>query len=151
MASSNNRQEKIKLLTFGGMAVAFLLYSGFVYQADVPESEVLLRASAEVKAGKALWQENNCGSCHQFYGLGGYLGPDLTNVLSAKGKGPEYARAIITHGTDQMPNFGLQPEEVNALLAFLNHVDQTGRGSVHDYTPQPDGTISPTTKTKSHE
>src|SRR5690349_4362510 len=118
MPSAINRQEQIKRLTFGGMAIAFVLYSGFVYQADVPESKLLQTASAEVKYGKTLWQKNNCGSCHQFYGLGGYLGPDLTNVFSAKGKGPEYARAIISHGTNQMPDFGLKTAEVNALLAF---------------------------------
>jgi len=44
--------------------------------------------SEKALQGQQLWQQNNCFSCHQIYGLGGYLGPDLTNVYSQRGKGP---------------------------------------------------------------
>ena len=140
----------LKLLTFIVLAVAFLLYSAFVYEAAVPVVEVST-ASQQALAGKALWQAHNCSSCHQLYGLGGYLGPDLTNAVSAKGKGPAYARAIMQNGTGVMPNFHLKPEEVEQLLAFLEHTDKSGRGSVHDYLPQPDGTIIPTSNPTSYE
>lgn len=142
MAEKNNRQQGTQRFVFWGLAAAFLAYSGFVYQANGTKTEEGPVSEMAI-AGKHLWQKHNCGSCHQFYGLGGYLGPDLTNVVSAKGKGREYARAIMQSGTGVMPNFHLNAEELDQLLAFLEEVDRSGRGSVHDFTPQPDGTIEP--------
>ncbi len=142
MAEKNNRQQATQRFVFWGLAAAFLAYSGFVYQANGTKTEDA-PVSEQAIAGKHLWQKHNCGSCHQFYGLGGYLGPDLTNVISDKRKGREYARAIIKTGTAVMPNFHLSNEETEQLLAFLEEVDKSGRGSVHDFTPQPNGTIIP--------
>ena len=73
--------------------------------------------SDEARSGQQLFQESNCIACHQFYGLGGYMGPDLTNVISNRGEA--YSRAFISAGTASMPNFGLNQEEVTALVAFL--------------------------------
>ena len=62
-----------------------------------------------------VWQKYNCQSCHQLYGLGGYLGPDLTNVYSAKGKGELFIKAFLHAGTKQMPSFDLSKEEEKEL------------------------------------
>lgn len=82
--------------------------------------------------GQQLYQDNNCVACHQFYGLGGYMGPDLTNVISNRGE--PYARAFITAGSARMPNFGLSTAEIDALLAFLAFVDQTGTYPLENYS-----------------
>jgi nitric oxide reductase subunit C len=74
--------------------------------------------------GQRIFQDKNCVACHQIYGLGGYMGPDLTNVISTRGDA--YARAFITSGTARMPNFNFSPDEIAALLAYLGFVDQTG-------------------------
>lgn len=74
--------------------------------------------------GRQLYQEHNCVACHQFYGLGGYMGPDLTNVIS--NRGAAYARAFMAAGTQAMPNFNLSDEELDALVAYLEFVDKTG-------------------------
>ena len=66
--------------------------------------------------GRQLYQEHNCVACHQFYGLGGYMGPDLTNVIS--NRGAAYARAFMAAGTQAMPNFNLRDEELDALDAI---------------------------------
>ncbi|MDX5348875.1 MAG: cytochrome c [Hymenobacteraceae bacterium] len=128
--------------TYALLGAGFLVYSGFVYKAEVPASatQAPLR---QVTEGKLLWQKHNCSSCHQLYGLGGYLGPDLTNTLSAKGKGPAYAAAILKSGTQVMPDFKLSNTEIASLLAFLEHVDNSGRGSVHDFVVTPGGSIAP--------
>jgi nitric oxide reductase subunit C len=76
--------------------------------------------------GEILWQNNNCVSCHQFYGLGGYLGPDLTNVISHKSKGPKYVRAFINSGVKSMPKFEFSEEEKENIVQFLTYVDKTG-------------------------
>lgn len=75
--------------------------------------------------GKLIFQERNCIACHQVYGLGGYLGADLTNVISANGKGEEYARTFIKYGSIQMPDFKFKNEEINYLIEYLKHIDKS--------------------------
>ncbi len=77
-------------------------------------------------AGKTLYQEKNCTACHQLYGLGGHMGPDLTNVISALDKGADYARAFIESGTEKMPDFDLDEAQVDAVVQFLEFVDSAG-------------------------
>ncbi|MBS1782473.1 MAG: cytochrome c [Bacteroidetes bacterium] len=105
----------------------FGCYSGIVYlfcdnKPDAPD--------AAAQRGWKVWQEKNCQSCHQFYGLGGYMGPDLTNVASQKGT--SYMRGIIEHGTGKMPDFHLSNNEVNDVIAFLSWVDKSGKSQVAD-------------------
>ncbi|NMA69292.1 MAG: cytochrome c [Desulfitobacterium sp.] len=38
--------------------------------------------SEEVVAGKIVWQQYNCVSCHTIFGHGGYVGKDLTSIAS---------------------------------------------------------------------
>lgn len=104
---------------------AFIVYSMYVYTAGTQAPQAFA-FNGEVKAGQRLFQENNCTACHQLYGLGGYMGPDLTNVISATGKGPLYAAVFIRNGTGKMPNFHLTDKEVDALVAFLKYVDVAG-------------------------
>ena len=88
------------------------------------------------RQGAAVYQQYNCVACHQFYGLGGYMGPDLTNVIS--NRGAAYARAFITAGTGTMPNLGLAPEEIDRVVAYgdaefiFNQVTATGDRLVID-------------------
>ena len=128
------------------LVFAFAVFSGFVYTQAVPENKV--SASSEAVHGKMLWQQHNCSSCHQLYGLGGYLGPDLTNTISTKGKGKDYAAAIMKSGTQVMPNFHLNDTEIEALLAFLEHADKSGNNRVHSFSIGLDGTITPEKATK---
>ncbi len=115
-----------QLSVYSSLFVAFVLFTGYVYVAEVPAVAMGDRQEIALE-GKQLWQQHNCSSCHQLYGLGGYLGPDLTNVVSDKGI--PYAKAIIRGGTGTMPNFKLSEQEVTALLAFLEHADKTGKVS----------------------
>lgn len=135
-----------KRLYFWGLFVLFIFYSVFIYISggnNNPGKEFL---TEEAKKGKLLFQENNCISCHQFYGLGGYMGPDLTNVMSAPGKGSVYVKSFIQNGTLKMPNFNLNDEEVNAITEYLNYVDKTGISPVRNFKIEIDGTITQKTK-----
>lgn len=107
------------------LCAAFVVYSAYVYTTGTaaPGGRAF---SPEVKAGLALFQEKNCIACHQFYGLGGYMGPDLTNVVSAPDKGAAYARAFLESGTAKMPDFHLSAAEIDDLIQFLAFVDSTG-------------------------
>lgn len=110
---------------FGSLCAAFAAFSAYVYTAgtETPEQPPPGR---QAMLGRKLFQESNCIACHQVYGLGGYLGPDLTNVVSAPGKGADYARTFIRYGTSRMPDFDLNEGQVDALVSFLEFVDATG-------------------------
>lgn len=85
------------------------------------------KLNAESLRGQQLWQKNNCFSCHQLYGLGGYLGPDLTNIYSDRKKGPAYIRSMLNSGIRSMPRFNFGESDKDAIIAFLKAVDKTGR------------------------
>ncbi|MFQ5547063.1 MAG: c-type cytochrome [Woeseia sp.] len=106
------------------LCLAFVPYSGYVYTQGTEASHIA-PMGAEARYGQQLFQEHNCIACHQFYGLGGYMGPDLTNVISDKGAA--YARAFLTSGTRRMPNFELSERDLDAMVAYLAFVDSTGR------------------------
>ncbi len=110
--------------------IAFIIYTFFVYNDSGnrnPNDSIPDRQSL---AGWKTWQEKNCQSCHQIYGLGGYMGPDLTNVASEPAKGDIYLRTFIKFGTGKMPNFNLNDSEVTNLVAFLKWIDKSGKSRV---------------------
>ncbi|MEL1248359.1 c-type cytochrome [Flavobacterium helocola] len=123
--------------------VCFIAFSVWIYTIPLfspsQYSEKELHLVAE---GRLVWQKYNCHTCHQLYGLGGYLGPDLTNVYSRSGNNEYYIRAIVKSGVKQMPAFKISEEEMNALLQFLKNVDQSGTSNPQDYQPEILGTFS---------
>lgn len=108
---------------FGALSIAFVVYSATVYTSGT-EASHSPAMSDEARHGQQVFQDKNCIACHQFYGLGGYMGPDLTNTI--RNRGEAVSRAFITAGTVRMPNFGLDETEVDALIAYLTFVDSTG-------------------------
>lgn len=95
--------------------------------------------SEQARHGQALFQEHNCIACHQFYGLGGYMGPDLTNVISNRGSA--YAGVFIANGTTRMPNLGINAEDTAALVSYLEFVDTTGTYPPKNYEVTWYGTV----------
>lgn len=110
------------------LCLAFSGYSVIVYYFS--EGNHTPPISAEAIEGKKIWQKKNCQSCHQFYGLGGYMGPDLTNITAQKNE--NYIRAIIQSGTRKMPNFHLTGTEVNSIIAYLSWINASGSAAVPD-------------------
>jgi nitric oxide reductase subunit C len=110
------------------LSICFALYSLAVYRYSAGSSESA--PSAAANEGWKVWQEKNCQSCHQLYGLGGYMGPDLTNVISKKGAG--HVHTFVQYGTGRMPNFHLNSREIESITAFLAWVDQSGNATVPD-------------------
>lgn len=123
------RVSQRKLL-MGSLLSAFVLQTGLVYSDDTayrnePLSELAL-------AGRATWHEHNCQACHQIYGFGGFLGPDLTNAMARLPR----ARldSILTVGSGQMPAFDFDAETIDGLEAYLRALDATGRGQARRTT-----------------
>lgn len=128
--------DRQKIAVLSSLIISFLLYSFSIYLNPPQKKEPVSLLSAK---GKLVWQQYNCVACHQVYGLGGYLGPDLTNVYS--NKGAAYIKVFLVNGTATMPNFHLSEEDIAALTAYLQQVDASGSADPRSYTIQPDGTI----------
>ena len=122
------------------LITAFIIYTGIVYTTGTAKNNSV-PLTDNVRNGKIIWQKKNCTACHQLYGLGGYMGPDLTNVISSSGKGEFYAEAFIRSGTKVMPNFQFKDNEVKSLIAFLKYVDASGKFPMKDFGVTYYGTI----------
>jgi nitric oxide reductase subunit C len=110
-------------IAFFTIVILALVYTYMVYTAGTNNQDGEL-LSAKAADGKLLWQHYNCQACHQLYGLGGYMGPDLTNEIKLKGR--EYPKFFITQGTAKMPNLHLNPSETDAIVEFLGCVSNSG-------------------------
>lgn len=128
--------EKEKRLTLVLYLTAFLSYSFFLYS-SLPAGNKLPVAHAV--RGKMLWQQYNCTACHQVYGLGGFLGPDLTNAYSKRGA--VYIKAFLRSGTAAMPDFHLNDNEMSALVDYMQQIDASGKADPRTFTINRDGTI----------
>lgn len=113
-------------------------YSAYVYTAGTEAAHVPAIDDA-ARRGQDVFQEYNCIACHQFYGLGGYMGPDLTNVISNRGE--VYSSVFIANGTTSMPNLGLSEQEVSDVVAYLAFVDKTGTYPPKEYEVKWYGTV----------
>jgi nitric oxide reductase subunit C len=78
------------------------------------------------RRGRALWHENGCQVCHQLYGQGGFLGPDLTNAYSRVDT--FRLRTLLTMGSGQMPAFHFVDDEIAAMSAFFKALDRPDLG-----------------------
>jgi nitric oxide reductase subunit C len=116
--------SKKYLTIFMFLIGVFSIYNYFLYTSN--SNYYTVKLSKKAVHGEELWLKNNCNSCHQIYGLGGYLGPDLTNVYSKEGKGEKYIKSIVNSGINSMPKFNFSEEEKNSLVQFLKEIDQTG-------------------------
>ena len=114
------------------LAISFLVMSFAVYfDRGATGQQVMLDEQEQL--GRAVWMRENCMVCHQFFGMGGYLGPDLTNV--ARRIGPETIAWVVANGRGSMPAFDLDAEELAAVTAFLVAMDATGTFPLREQWP----------------
>ena len=126
-----------KLIVFGTLISAFLIYSCWLYtHLPFPAN-----CTDEISAGRAVWQQYNCAACHQVYGLGGYLGPDLTNIYSRRGT--NFLQGYLKSGNQVMPDFHLTDSQIHHLLAWFQQMDQSGHADPNTYHIQFNGTLQP--------
>ena len=109
------------------LVVLYAAYSLLVYTkgTDAGKFSFSEKEQKTIADGKRLYQEYNCQSCHQLYGLGGYLGPELTIAYSDKHRGETYMRAMLKTGGNRMPVFDFTKKEIDQLIAYLKYVDST--------------------------
>lgn len=114
----------IKVIAFTILFSLYIIYSGIVFTKGT-ENYILLPPKEMIKAGngKLLFQQHNCISCHQLFGLGGYLGPELTAVFSDTTRGEVWMRAFLQAGGTRMPNFHFNKTEMEEIISYLKYVD----------------------------
>lgn len=134
------KTDKNRLLILVLLSVAFLGYSFDLYVSPPKEKDGELINNSLAAEGKLLWQKKNCTSCHQIYGLGGHLGPDLTNIASKRSR--EHIEVFLKHGTNVMPDFNLSQQEIDAFQAFFIALDQSGQSDPRTFKLHLDGTVS---------
>lgn len=128
--------DRQKVIILAVLLLCFVSYSLYLY------IRLPIKYNSTKKAkhnGKLVWQKYNCNACHQVYGLGGYLGPDLTNTYSLKSN--DYIRAFLKNGTAAMPDFHLSAQDMQDILYFLKDIDESGKADPKTFTLNYDGTI----------
>ncbi len=115
------------------LAVLCFFALGFVvYRDDAGGTEqtrgAFARLSERGREGYRLWREQNCHTCHQLYGFGGYLGPDLTHV-TRRVKQADF-ELILLVGVGAMPRADVTGDGLKALFTFLSEMDRSGQGHV---------------------
>jgi nitric oxide reductase subunit C len=116
----------VKVVIFISLFFSYVIYSLVVYTKGT-ENNISFSGTEKKKinSGKALFQKHNCISCHQLYGLGGYLGPELTTAYTDKYRGDAYMRAFLKNGGPRMPKFNFTEEEIDAVISYLKYIDST--------------------------
>jgi len=87
--------------------------------------------------GIAIWRNKNCEACHSIFGLGGHIGPDLTNIYSRKNE--IYLNLVLKKGLSNMPDLDLSKYERKQLINYLKAVDKLGVYPLHHVTDNPFG------------
>ena len=136
-------------LIIGSLVLLFIIYNIIVYSRGAFIQEQKLSETAI--RGQQLWQDNNCTACHQFYGLGGYLGPDLTNIASDSLKTDAYIKTMINLGKNAMPKYHFDDAQLQEFLAFFKAVDKTGYFPNKSASTDVTGWVELTTKNKKND
>lgn len=116
----------LRIVLFLFLFITYVIYSAVVYSKGTETAVYPDTAeSQKINQGKILYQHYNCTACHQIYGLGGYLGPELTTAQSDPNRGENYMKALLKGGGPRMPNFHFTDEEITAVISYLKYVDAT--------------------------
>lgn len=122
-------KQYIYQLIFAFLIVSYIIFSSIIYLFGSGNYQT--KTNEMALAGQQIWQQKNCQACHQIYGLGGYMGPDLTNTISNKKKSEEYLKMIIQTGTIRMPKLNLTEQQADQIIAYLKQVDHSGSALVN--------------------
>ena len=114
------------------LAGTWVLFSSWVYTAP-PEHGGDDWLSPSGVRGKVAWERSGCVSCHQIYGLGGFMGPDLTDVMERAG--PNYLSTMVRLGSQWMPPQDLSDAEIVDLAQYLTEVGRSGSWPPRGWPP----------------
>jgi nitric oxide reductase subunit C len=120
---------------FGGTVFFLLVFLALAFNTEqvLPQRDQRAQLAdptlgPKIKAGKKIWEDNNCIGCHTLLGEGAYFAPELGNVY--KRRGPEFIKAWIkaqptgSPGRRQMPDFHLTDAQLDDIVAFLKYASE---------------------------
>jgi len=113
---------RISTLALANIAIGVMVYLSSLF---FPSTSVArIEMDHKSRLGQQVWQRKNCISCHSIYGLGGHLGPDLTQIIERKG--PAFTQAYILAGGYKMPPQTLTQLELDQLISYLSFLSDSG-------------------------
>lgn len=140
--------DTLRQITPGGGRVASydVINQAVTYQYDKKRGEYVPKIAGEelifgrrftadeaaglITKGKRVIQSRACIDCHTFFGNGAYYAPDLTRAwmdpVWSRWAGPKRAERLAAFlmtplqlGARPMPNLHIQPDEAEAVVAYL--------------------------------
>lgn len=115
------------------VAACFFIQAALVWLdvGEHPGSTVAMDASA--RDGQTIFRSHGCQSCHALFGMGGFIGPDLTNA--ARRVPPARYSQLLQEGSGPMPAYHLDSQQRAAVFSYLQAMDATGQGTPLPPTP----------------
>ena len=110
---------------------------------DGPAIPFVAPETASLQDGAALYI-GNCAPCHGAAGNGGAAGRDAIAPALHRATPLEIAEAIVV-GPGQMPVFGFSQEERDAVVAYVDHLDDAedpGGADIGGIGPVPEGFVA---------
>ena len=135
-------KSQARVFFLGGTIVTFLIFLGLSWTSlsnEVPKRTHEENLTAQVVAGKHLWEANNCMGCHTIMGEGAYYAPELTKVVERRGEG--YIKAVLMSKTPwqprgrQMVAYGFSEQDANNLYEFFKWIGNT---DLNGFPPKPE-------------
>jgi nitric oxide reductase subunit C len=116
---------------YGGTVFFFLLFLALSFDTIIrnfPNATCGRTSRRRSPKARSSGKRNNCIGCHTLMGEGAYFAPELGNVIARYGD--EGVKAFIQSrpkegipGRRSMPQFNFTDEQLNAIVAFLKHVN----------------------------
>jgi nitric oxide reductase subunit C len=135
-------KSQARTFFLGGTIITFVVFLGLSWTSltkEVPKRTHEENLTADVIAGKHLWESNNCMGCHTILGEGAYYAPELTKVVERRGEG--YMRAVLSSKVPWAPRsrkmvaHNFNEVEVEQLIEFFKWI---GNIDLNGFPPKPD-------------
>lgn len=118
-------KSQAKVFFLGGTAVFGCIFIALTVDSmkQVPERTNEDRMTAQVVAGKHIWDKNNCMGCHTLFGEGAYYAPELTQAYTRRG--PDWLKVFLKDpeamfpGERKMVNYHFTEAQIDEVIAFL--------------------------------
>jgi mono/diheme cytochrome c family protein len=138
-STRNLLHRPVALVSLGVLLAGAGLLIGAAGRAPAATSEAGATLTSVQRAGRALYQAQQCGGCHRIAGQGGEEGPDLTSVGLRHSAG--WLHSFVEspsrfHEQSRMPSYGppaLSHQEIEELAQYL----ATLRGREQPGAPAP--------------
>ena len=133
-------KKQARTFFLGGTGVFFAAFLALTVDSmrQIPAQTNANKITPAVVRGKHIWEDNNCMGCHTLFGEGAYYAPELTKVVSRRGK--DWIRVFLKDpqamfpGQRKMVQYNFTPEQIEDAIAFL---EWCGNVDLNGFPPEP--------------